>query len=125
MRSIEIPQPEDRGFKYRLFEILPGVLTYLILLMPVILAWFSPVAAAYFVLAYLLIWFMRAIGIDIRSIQGWRTLNEHKNLHWDKLNDDLENLRLKTPQPPKWHARNLARVEKYIGAKRIKPSQVY
>lgn len=125
MRSIEIPQPEDRGFKYRLFEILPGVLTYLILLMPIILAWFSPVAAAYFVLAYLLVWFVRAIGIDIRSIQGWRTLNEHKKLPWDDLNQDLEKLEVHTPRPPKWHARNLARVEKYIGADRIKPSQVY
>jgi hypothetical protein len=32
MRSIEIPQPEDRDFKYRLFEILPAALTYMILL---------------------------------------------------------------------------------------------
>ena len=125
MRSIEIPQPEDRGFRYRMFEILPGLLTYIILLLPVVLAYFSPKATAYFIVAYLLMWFVRAIGIDLRSIQGWRALNEHKKLPWDKLNRDLEKLQAKTPGAPKWHARNLARVQEHIGAQRIKPSQVY
>lgn len=125
MRSIEIPQPEDRDFKYRLFEILPAVLTYIILLLPIILGKLSPKVAAYFIVAYLLLWFIRAIGIDIRSIQGWRMLNEHKKLPWPMLNKDLENLSVSTPRPPKWHAENLRRVEKYIGAERIKPSQVY
>src|SRR5579862_8382150 len=125
MRSIEIPQPEDRDWKYRLFEIMPAALTYSILLLPVILGKYIPEAAAYFVVAYLLLWFIRAVGLDIRSIQGWRTLNQHKNLPWDQLNQDLENLTVETPRPPKWHARNLARVEKYIGVNRIRPSQVY
>ena len=125
MRSIEIPQPEDRDFKYRLLEILPGFLTYLILFLPVFLAYFSPKAAAYFIVAYLLLWFIRAIGIDLRSIQGWRALNEHKKLPWNELNQDLEKLEINTPKAPKWHARNLARVEQYIGVNRTKPSQVY
>lgn len=125
MRSIEIPQPEDRDFKYRLFEILPGFLTYLILFLPIILAYLDPKAAAYFIVAYLMLWFVRAIGIDLRSIQGWKMLNEHKKLAWEQLNRDLEKLAISTPNPPKWHARNLARVEKYIGAQRIKPSELY
>jgi hypothetical protein len=125
MRSIEIPQTEDRNWRYRLFEILPAVLTYGILLLPVILGKYSPKLAAYFIIAYLLIWFIRAIGLDIRSIQGWRVLNEHKKLPWDQLNQDLEKLEVNTPKPPKWHGRNLTRVEKYIGVNRIKPSQVY
>src|SRR5579862_6330468 len=68
---------------------------------------------------------MRAIGLDIRSIQGWRILNEHKKLPWQQLNQDLEDL---TPRHrlPKWHPRNLARVQKHIPEhQRIKPSQVY
>src|SRR5437868_1456899 len=125
MRSIEIPQPEDRGFKYRLFEILPAALTYSILALPIILGKYSPKIAAYFIVAYLLVWFMRAIGLDLRSLQGWKLLNEHKKLPWHELNMDLENLEVKTPHPPKWHHRNIERVEKYIGVNRTKPSQVY
>jgi len=125
MRSIEIPQPEDRGFKYRLFEILPAVLTYLVLLSPIILGFLSPKVAAYFVIAYLLVWFFRSIGLDIRSLQGWKQLNEHKKLPWKKLNADLEKLQVTVEHPPGWHARNLTRVEKYIGVQRIKPSDLF
>jgi hypothetical protein len=125
MRSIEIPQPEDRDWKYRLFEILPAVLTYLVLLSPLLLGMFSPKLAAYFVVAYLLIWFFRSIGLDIRSLQGWKQLNEHKNLPWKKLNADLEKLQATVPHAPGWHARNLRRVEKYIGVNRVKPSELY
>jgi hypothetical protein len=125
MRSIEIPQPEDRDWRYRLFEIMPGFLTYVILLVPVVLAYFTPKVVAYLIVAYLMLWFIRAIGIDLRSIQGWRMLNEHKKLPWDQLNKDLESLTINTPRAPKWHARNIKRVEDHIGARRIKPSQVY
>ena len=125
MRSIEIPQPEDRGLKYRLFEILPAVLTFSILLLPVILGKISPKATAYFLVAYLLLWFIRAIGLDIRSIQGWRTMKEHKNLPWGKMLAELEKLQPKAKNLPDWHDRNIRRVEQNIPHTRILPSQVY
>lgn len=125
MRSIEIPQPEERDWRYRVFEILPGVLTWIILASPAILGVISPLVAAYFVTAYLLLWFLRAIGLDIRSLQGWRLLNQHTKLPWGKLNEDLEVLEPQTPEAPRWHARNLERVRANIGHNRIKPSEVY
>src|SRR5437667_9513394 len=125
MRSIEIPQPEDRDWKYRLFEILPAVLTYSILALPIILGKISPKITAYFLVAYLLLWFMRAIGLDIRSIQGWRTMKQHKKLPWGKMLVDLEELDPQTKGAPNWHARNLRRVERNIPHTRILPSNVY
>ncbi len=125
MRSIEIPQPQERDWRYRAFEILPGALTWTILILPAILAIISPRLAAYFIIVYLLIWFVRAIGLDIRSLQGWRAMNQHKNLPWKKLNQDLEKLSPLTPGAPAWHARNIERVARYIPAhRRILPSQV-
>ncbi|MBX4197437.1 hypothetical protein KW801_02680 [Candidatus Saccharibacteria bacterium] len=125
MRSIEIPQPEDRDWKYRLFEILPGVLTYTILALPVILGKISPKLAAYFLVAYLLLWFIRAVGLDIRSLQGWRTMKQHKTLPWRQMLMDLEVLEPNTKKTPKWHARNIRRVARNIPHTRIKPSEVY
>lgn len=122
MRSIEIPQPEERDWRYRAFEILPGALTWIILLSPAILGAISPKVTAYFVIAYLLLWFIRAIGIDLRSLQGWKLMNEHRNMPWTKLNQDLEDLTVRLKKPA-WHTRNLARVEKYI-LSRMKPSEV-
>jgi hypothetical protein len=125
MRSIEIPQPQDRDWRYRALEILPGALTWTILSLPVILSLISPKLAAYFVIAYLLLWFTRAIALNLRMLQGWRTMNQHRDVAWTGLNQDLENLEIRADNAPKWHARNLARVKKYIGSKRIKPSQLY
>lgn len=126
MRSIEIPQPDERDWRYRFFEILPGALTWLILASPVLLSIWSPKLAAYFIIAYLLLWFARAVGLNVRSLQGWRIMNEHQRAAWDKLNEDLEILESHTRGAPRWHARNLDRVRDYIPEHlRIKPSEVY
>lgn len=126
MRSIEIPQPEDRGFIYRLFEIMPIVLTIVILTLPFTLSLISPKLAAYFITIYLLLWFFRAIALNVRASQGFKIMNQHKKLNWPSLNHDLETLVASAHDAPEWHARNVARVEKNIlPANRIKPSQVY
>ncbi|MDO8591984.1 MAG: hypothetical protein Q7R60_03650 [bacterium] len=125
MKSIEIPQPEERDWRYRALEILPGALTWTILSLPIILSLINAKLTAYFVITFLLIWFVRALAIATRSVQGWNRMTEHQNLAWQKLNDDLEILQANTQNAPKWHARNLARVEKYITHDRIKPSEVY
>src|SRR3989344_2930777 len=125
VRSIEIPQPGERDFKYRLFEILPAALSWLILALPAILAIINPKAAAYFIIAFILVWFARAMGLNARLLQGHRLIERHKKLPWKKLNEDLEILEPHCPEAPAWHARNLDRVREHILHTRIKPSQVY
>jgi cellulose synthase/poly-beta-1,6-N-acetylglucosamine synthase-like glycosyltransferase len=125
MNSIEIPNPQDRGKKYRAFEILPGVISWTVLFLPVIFGIFSPSVAAYFVLAYLLQWFVRLIAINIGSLRGLKTMREFLKLNWQELNADLEALTPEYENAPKWHGRNLDRVRQYMGTKRILPSEVY
>lgn len=125
MRSIEIPQPKDRDWRYRAFEILPGGLALLILVSPLTLSLISTKLAAYFIIAYLLTWFIFILGVDYRAILGWRIINQHKKLPWLKLIDDLEILIPKTKDAPRWHARNLARVKRNIAHNRILPSEIY
>jgi hypothetical protein len=124
MRAIEIPQPNERDKKYRAFEILPGALTWTILFLPAILGVISPKLTAYFVIAYLLLWFVRTIGLTMRSFQGWNYMNQHKALPWAKLNKDLETLEPNTDKAPKWHPKNLERIGKYMPASRVKPNEV-
>lgn len=123
MRSIEIPQPEDRDWRYRIFEILPLFISLLVLSAPLTLAFFSPTLVAYFVIGYLIIWFSYILGVNFRTLAGWKLMNQHKKLPWSELNKDLESLEV-TIDNPKWHAVNLARVKTNIGAKRIKPSEI-
>lgn len=126
MHSIEIPQPGERDWRYRALEILPGFLTWTILALPIILSLISPQLAAYFVITYLLIWFVRALAIAARSIQGWNRVRQHKSLPWRELNEDLETLTVRTLNAPEWHRRNLDRVGQYIlPPNRIRPSEIY
>jgi cellulose synthase/poly-beta-1,6-N-acetylglucosamine synthase-like glycosyltransferase len=125
MKSIEIPQPEDRSWRYRIWEILPAIISYSVLLLPIILGAISPKVAAYFIIAYLLLWFVRAIGLNVRSLQGYHNLEQQKKLPWGELNRDLEELTVHTANPPKWHPQNLKRVTENMMSTRIKPSQVY
>lgn len=124
MRSIEIPNPEDRDWRYRVWEILPGALTWIILILPLALSLLSPAIAAYFVVAYILLWFIRSIGLNLRSFQGLHTIDEHRRLNWTQLNQELEDLEPRATKP-KWHPRNVRRVARNITLGRIKPSQVY
>lgn len=125
MRSIEIPQPEDRDLKYRLFEILPGALTWTILSLPLVLSLINSVLAASFIVAYLVLWFIRALALNIRSLQGHRQMNQHRKVDWQVLNRDLEELAVRAPNAPKWHAHNLARVKQSMEHNRLKPSDIY
>ena len=125
MRSIEIPQPGERDFKYRLFEILPGALSWSILALPAILALINPKAAAYFIIAFILVWFTRAMGLNARLLQGHRLIERHKKIPWKKLNEDLEILEPHCQEAPSWHTHNLDRVREHVSHSRIKPSEVY
>src|ERR1039458_4365541 len=90
MTDIEIPYERDRTFRYRLFEILPGTLSWSILFLPLILSIINVTFAAVFVLAYLLINFTRAMAAAIRAMQGYRIMQLHQKLDWLSMLNELE-----------------------------------
>src|SRR5690348_8473079 len=112
MRNIEIPYEEERGRRYRFFEMLPGIITWTILALPFVLSFIkvhfagiSVPLAALFIPAYLLLWFVKAVGLNIRALQGYRLLKQHQKLPWSQMLKELTSG--KTDQPdshiPSWH----------------------
>ena len=112
MKNIEIPLQSEKTWKYRLFEILPGFLSWSILILPFALSLLAPTAVAVMIIAYFLLWFVRAIGLNVRVLQGWRTLQQHQKLDWQRMMADLENPEAanKLKHLPKWHYKNLSRI---------------
>jgi cellulose synthase/poly-beta-1,6-N-acetylglucosamine synthase-like glycosyltransferase len=111
MTDIEIPFKEDRGKRYRFFEILPGALSWTMLLIPLILSLIDVTFAAIFVFVYLLVNFSRAVGVAIRSVHGFSILKEHKALHWQQLvNEITSGVIPQNAKRPKWHRNNLQRL---------------
>ena len=90
VEEIEIPHPFDRKFGYRLLEIMPGALTWAILILPFVLAFVSPFALAIIIIAYLVAWFLRAMGQSTRVIQSYATMRRHQALDWTPLIADLD-----------------------------------
>jgi len=121
--QIEIPFPVERGFRYRFFEILPGGLSYLFLATPLILTLIDPYLTVFFVLAFLLLWFTKAAGMGLRSIQGYRIINQHQKLPWGSMLIDITNLKSDNTSLPKWHYENLNRVSKI--ANRVLPNELF
>lgn len=125
MKQIEIPLKQEKDAWYRFWEILPGVLSWSILILPFVLSIFNPTLFAVFIIAYLLLWFFKGIAMSLRSVQGYRLLESQQKLDWGLLNQDIEVGKLIHPQSkqPKWHRNNIARVSEYPFF--CKPSEVY
>lgn len=112
MKDIEIPLEKDRHGWYRFFEILPGALSWFMLALPFILSIINVGLAAAFVLAYLLINFIRGVAGAIRAIDGYRTMRQHQKLPWRKMLAELEAGEVLEPgaRRPKWHYDSLLRM---------------
>src|SRR3990167_2830648 len=109
MNNIEIPQPEDRDIRYRLFEILPGLVSWTLLLTPIILSFINPTATVFFIIGYMLMWFAKSIGLNVRAIQGYRTLRLHQKLPWKEMLKELGDDKSVSSlgSVPRWHQENL------------------
>ncbi len=125
--AIEIPLVKDRDKTYRFFEILPGFLSWSTLALPAVLSIISPTLAAFFIIAYLIVWFLKAIAMNVRMVQGYRTMQKQLKLDWVKLLKELDesgNMIKDHPRStPKWHIKNLSIMQ--IREQKIKVDDIY
>ncbi len=113
--NIEIPLVSERGLRYRLFEILPGALTWSILILPFILSFINPRVTVAIIIAYLLFWFLRSVALNVRVIQGYNLIKKHQKLNWTQMLEDVQAGQILKPEAklPKWHTKHLARLAQY------------
>ncbi len=105
----QIPYQKDKTRQYRAYEILPGVLSWGILSLPFLLAFTNVRLAAILMLSYLILWFIKAVALNIRVVQGYRTLQEHMRLDWTALIKDLDQKDVEGKKFPQWHYDNKKR----------------
>lgn len=89
MTDLEIPLGKRTKF-YRFFEMLPAILSYLTILLPVLLSFISPLYGAVFIIVFIIIWFVKTIGMSYRTIQGYGTLQHAQAIDWHSRLADLE-----------------------------------
>ncbi len=119
MRNIEIPYVSERGKRYRFFEALPGILTWSMLILPFALSfvyvrtqYITAPVSAFFISAYLLLWLVKAMGLNIRAVQGYRQLQQHQKLPWLQMFEELKTGKVDQPDRhiPTWHYENIVRI---------------
>lgn len=109
MTDLEIPFENQRRGHYRFFEILPGVLSYTLVLLPLILSLINVKLAVFFVLFYLLVAFVRGLAYATRALSGHHTMKKHMKLNWPGLLADIDagEVSGKSFFRPAWHLKNL------------------
>jgi hypothetical protein len=124
VKSIEIPLQTEKSRWYRFFEMLPGILSWGLLALPFILSKIDPLITVAFIISYLLLWFVKAVGLNIRVLQGWRMMQQHQKLPWLQMLEELEIgvVGDATVSRPKWHYSNLLRLQ--VQPAPIHPSEV-
>ncbi len=108
---LEIPFKHERSKRYRFFEALPGLLSWSVLIAPFVFSLISASITAFCIIAFLLVWFVRAVALNIRVLQGWKTLQQHQKLDWIAMLNDIQS---ETPTDgifPRWHYENLERLK--------------
>ncbi len=125
MTDIEIPYENDRDWRYRLFEILPGALSWSLLGLPFVLAFINVTLAVFFVLAYILMWLVRSVGVDIRALQAYHQMGVHTKLDWQTMLNDLQSGQVSPMSNHKvalWHASNVAHLQ--AQPPKVQPSEL-
>lgn len=122
IKELEIPYKKDKTLRYRIFEILPGTLSWTLLFTPFIFSLISVRITALFIIAFFLVWFIRAVGMNIRVLQGWRTLQQHQKLDWLSMLDEIQTGKSLRQDYPGWHYKNLDRLK--LHPVPLKPSDV-
>lgn len=89
LQDIEIPYPEDRHGLYRLFEVMPGALSLIIFITPIVLSFIYVPAAAYFIIIYVLILLIRASAMSVRVTEGYGKVKQARKVDWEDLLQDF------------------------------------
>lgn len=90
MIDLELPIGKKRTPLYRAFEMLPGLLSYGMLGMMVVLSLVSPLLASAYLLIFIMTMIVKALGIAFQSIQGHRRLVRAQKIDWSDRLEQLE-----------------------------------
>ena len=87
--DLEVPLGK-RTKKYRLLEILPGALSYTMIILLFVLSIISPALGSYYLLLIIAVTLVKAVGIVYRTIQGYNAAKRAEKVNWHERLVDLE-----------------------------------
>ena len=94
-KASDLKSSKDRAL-FRFFEILPGLLSWLTLILVFILSWKAPFTISIFIIVFALYWFFRTIYFSFHLRSSYQRMKVNEKTDWiDKLNSlDISNVPL-------------------------------
>ena len=83
MSKVEIPVGKRKPL-YRFLEILPGLLSYMAVILLFVLSWISPLLGAIYCLIIIATTLVKAVGTAFRTIQGYRVMKRAEAVNWSE-----------------------------------------
>lgn len=134
-RNLEIPLGK-RTKKYRFLEIVPGLISYLGIVLLFVLSYINPIVGAIYFLLIISITLVKAISVAYQTWRGYRVVGMAEEVDWAKRCDDLEDVheayeRLSNQKSEEYHylehLRNLKKISSDMERKYrySKPSETY
>lgn len=74
----------------RLLEILPGFLTYLTFVLPILFAMYQPFVIAYFIIAFDLYWLLKSMRMSVSLVGGYSRFRQAMRIDWAARLEHLE-----------------------------------
>ena len=84
---------KDRRF-FRILEIIPGALSWTILVGMIVASIYAPFFAAYFIIAFSIYWVLKTIFLSYHVRYNWKRLKHHMKLDWKVLIHSSGSLKL-------------------------------
>lgn len=73
----------ERRWFIRTFEILPGLITYSVIIGPIVFSLIAPVAVAYFIIAFDLYWMLKSFRLSFNLVRSFRRLRRASTIDFN------------------------------------------
>ncbi|MBQ3296503.1 glycosyltransferase family 2 protein [Candidatus Saccharibacteria bacterium] len=87
-KNLEIPRGK-RTLKYRFFEILPGLISYLAIILLFVLSVIDPVLGAIYLFIVIASTLVKAVSVAYRTVQGYSVIKRAEKVDWRARLEDL------------------------------------
>lgn len=89
-KNLEIPQGKRHPL-YRFFEVIPGFLSVMAIVLLFVFSCINPVLGAAYLFIIIASTLVKAIGVAFRTVQGYGVIKGAEQVNWRKRMEDLEN----------------------------------
>jgi len=76
---------------WRLLEMVPGIIAWGAIILPVIIAIYNPIAIAILAIVYAVIWLFRSVRLSVNLYRGYMRTQDAMKANWNYLLDLIEN----------------------------------